>query len=134
MSGAWRVGGRVMNAVLEIQKTSEGKIQARRLDGKPLTPADRDEVRRRAVVETVPVATQGQATTRPIDLTAQEWIDIDNGKISAVLIDSEIGPLWFAFADDFLSGDVIPVFFASELPFLGKMTRGELCLRYAQKK
>jgi hypothetical protein len=47
-------------------------------------------------------------TERPADLTSQELIDIDNGKISAVLIDSDFGPLWFAFDDSFVSGDDIP--------------------------
>ena len=55
------------------------------------------------------------AANRPAHLTADEIIDIDNGKISAVLMDSDFGPLWFAFSDDFKSGDDIPVFFASEL-------------------
>ena len=74
------------------------------------------------------------ATTKPPHLTAQEIIDIDNGKISAVLIDSDFGPLWFAFNDDFQPGDNIPVFFASELPFLRKMTPEELRRRYKLKR
>jgi len=79
--------------------------------------------------DTVPVA-----ATSPTHLTAQELIDIDNGKISAVLIDSDFGPLWFAFDDGFQAGDDIPVFFASELPFLRQMTPEELRSRYAEKK
>ena len=51
-------------------------------------------------------------------MTAQEIIDIDAGKIIAVLIDSDFGALWFAFGDAFISGDDHPVFFATELPHL----------------
>ena len=56
------------------------------------------------------------------------------GEITAVLIDSPIvGPVWFASDDGFKSGDDIPVFFASELPFLRKMGETELRRRYEQK-
>ena len=60
--------------------------------------------------------------------------DFEKGRITAVLIDSPIvGPLWFAFADEFKPGDGIPVFFASELPFLRKMSQQELRRRYEEK-
>jgi hypothetical protein len=54
----------------------------------------------------------------------------------AVLIDSSVlgTSIWFAFDDDFKSGDDLPVFFASELPFLREMTTEELRRRYAEKK
>jgi hypothetical protein len=56
------------------------------------------------------------------------------GRIVAVLIDSPIvGPVWFALDDDFKSGDDIPVFYASELPHLQKMSEAELRKRYEQK-
>ena len=59
---------------------------------------------------------------------------VDDGDILAVLIDSPIvGPVWFAFDDDFKSGDAVPVFFASELPHLAKMTGTELRRRYEQR-
>lgn len=61
--------------------------------------------------------------------------DATEGRITAVLINSLIlGPVWFAFADDFKSGDDIPVFFASELPFLRTMSPEELHRRHAQKR
>ena len=74
------------------------------------------------------------AADRPAHLTAQELMDIDAGKITAVLIDSDFGPLWFAFNDDFQPGDEYPVFFASEMPFLRQMTPDELRRRYAEKR
>jgi hypothetical protein len=110
-----------MSAVIEIRKTDDGAILARRVDGKPLTPEDREEAKR-------------MAATRPTGLTVDEIIDIDAGKISAVLIDCDFGPFWFAFADDFKPGDDIPTFFASELPHLRQMTPDELRRRYAEKR
>jgi hypothetical protein len=74
------------------------------------------------------------AADRPAGLSAQEIIDIDNGKVIAVLIDCDFGPLWFAFDDGFKPSEDIPVFFASELPFLRQMTPDELRRRYAEKK
>jgi hypothetical protein len=59
---------------------------------------------------------------------------IDEGRIIAVLIDSPIvGPVWFALDDGWKSGDEIPVFFASELSHLQKMSPEELRKRYEQK-
>jgi hypothetical protein len=74
------------------------------------------------------------AADRPAGLSAQEIIDIDAGKISAVLIDCDFGPLWFAFNDEFQPGDEHPVFFVSELPFLRQMTPDELRRRYTEKQ
>ena len=114
---------------IEIRILDDGLLQARRLDGKPMTPEDREEAKRIADGAAAPVA-----ANRPAHLTAQELIDIDAGKIIAVLMDSDFGPLWFAFNDDFQPGDDTPVFFASELPFLRKMTPEELRRRYADKR
>jgi hypothetical protein len=62
-------------------------------------------------------------------------VDLTEGVIIAVLIDSPIvGPVWFAFNDNFHSGDNIPVFFASEIPFLRKMTADEIRRRYSEKR
>jgi len=60
--------------------------------------------------------------------------DVSEGPIIAVLIDSPIvGPVWFALDDGWKSGDGIPVFFASEIPHLQKMSGEELRKRYEQK-
>ena len=117
-----------MNATIEIQKTDDG-IFARRLDGKPLTAEDKEEARRMATTSPAPAT-----ANRPAHVTAQELIDIDNHKISAVLIDSDFGPLLFAFNDDFQSEDDIPVFYASELPFVRQMNETELRRCYNNKR
>ena len=43
-----------MNAALEIRKTPDGRIQARRIDGRPLTAEEREQARRMAASETAP--------------------------------------------------------------------------------
>jgi hypothetical protein len=43
-----------VNAAIEIRKNLDGRIQARRLDGKPLTSEDREEARRMAIIEELP--------------------------------------------------------------------------------
>ena len=77
-----------------------------------------------------------EAANRPAGLTAQELMDVDAGKISAVLIDCDFGPFWLALRDDWEPSpdERYPVFFASELPHLRKMTPVELRRRYAEKK
>ena len=43
-----------MNAAIQIRKTPDGRIQARRSDGKPFTPEDREEAKKLAVIEELP--------------------------------------------------------------------------------
>lgn len=90
--------------------------------------ADTDE---RNIMAVTAVHQQGEsrisAASRRPDVISEE-------SITAVLIDSPIvGPVWFTFDDEWKSGDDIPVFFASELPFLRKMTGAELRRRYEEK-
>jgi uncharacterized protein DUF3987 len=83
-------------------------------DGEGLTPAHR--------------VFAGQPAEEPV-------VDAAEGTMIAVLIDSPIvGPVWFAFDDNFKSGDDIPVFFTRELPFLRNMTEAEIRRRYDEKR
>lgn len=97
-----------MGAAIQVRKLPDGRLQVRRLDGKPLSTADREEARRIAEAE--------QAGPSFAELTAE----IDSGKVQAVLIHSEIlqAPLWLAFNAEFDPGDGLPVFYADELQFL----------------
>ena len=108
--------GPIVNVAIELRKTNDGRYQARRLDGMPMTPEDEAQARR-MVAEIKPV-------------------DVIDGTVRAVLIDSTVigAPVWFAFDDGFTSGDDIPVFFASELQFLRQMTEAELRRRYEDKR
>lgn len=80
-----------------------------------------------------PVVEIAPSTLAPRVAQKQADVSIDND-VTAVLIGSDFGPLWFAFNDRFQSGDDIPVFFASELPFLREMTSAELHRRYEEKR
>ena len=109
------MGTNSMNLAIEIRKSDDGAILARRLDGKPLTPGDREQARRIALVDQTPVS----------DPTV-----IIDGNILAVLIDSTLlrVPIWFALRDGWRpdEGDDTPIFYASELPALQAKTPEEL--------
>jgi hypothetical protein len=65
----------------------------------------------------------------------QSFDDVIDNTVVAVLFDWPMaGPFWLALRDDFISGDGLPVFFASELPHLRQMTPDELRRRYAEKR
>ena len=99
-------------SAIAVRKLPDGRIQARRLDGEPMSDADREEARRIAEAE--------QAEPSFGELTAKPAAEIDAGKVQAVLIDSEVlsAPLWLAFDAEFDPGDGLPVFYAAELQFL----------------
>jgi hypothetical protein len=104
-----------MTPVLQIRRTTDGRIQARRVDGRPLTAQDKQEAKR--------IATTDQ---RPISDPAV----LADDNVVAVLIDSSIvgAPIWFAFADQWKpsEADSIPIFYASELPALRQKTPEQL--------
>jgi len=104
-----------MNPAIEIRKTDDGAILARRLDGKPLTPEDREQARRIAAVDQTPIS----------DPTV-----IIDGNVVAVVIDSTLlgAPIWFALRDGWRpdEADSIPIFYASELPALRVKTPQQL--------
>ena len=67
-----------MKSEIEVRKLPDGRLQARRLDGRPLTQEDREHARRKASLETVSP-------------------DPTEGRIVAVLIASEVlgADIWF---------------------------------------
>ena len=107
-----------MNAQVEIKKTHDGVLLARRLDGKPLTTKDREEAKRIAASESAPLA----------DPPVVDQI-IDDRTV-AVLIDSSVlgAPIWFALRDGWQpdEADGVPIFYASELPALRQKTPDQL--------
>jgi len=62
-------------ADLEVKKTPEGKILARRLDGKPLSPEDREEARKVA---------QGEPDENPVVNVGQWWPEFHRLHIQTV--------------------------------------------------
>lgn len=106
-----------MNPGIQVRKTPDGRLQARRLDGKPLTPQDREEARRMAIIEDlsphaciIDEVRAGDGTLRAI-------------KICSFFLEKH---LWVLFDADFFPADDDPVFFSDELSFLKSKDHQEL--------
>lgn len=105
-----------MNVGIEIRKTPDGRIQARRLDGKPLSAADREEARRMAVIEELP----------PRAWVVEEARDRE--KLKAVKIWSVVlqDHLWLVIDRSFEPKDGLAIYYAEELPELKTKTPEQL--------
>lgn len=105
-----------MNAAIEIRKTPDGRIQARRMDGKPLTAEDREQARLMAVIEELP----------PRAWVAQEIRDGSNLKAikicSAVLQDH----LWLILDRSFEPKDGLAIYYPEELATIATKSPEEL--------
>lgn len=105
-----------MNAAIEIRKTADGRIQARRLDGNPLTRKDREEARLLAVGEELP---------------SRAWVaeEIRDGEtLKAVKICSALleDHLWLILDPSFEPRDSLAVYYPEELPLLKTKTPEDL--------
>lgn len=105
-----------MNASIEIRKTPNGRIQARRIDGLPLTPEDREEARRLAIVEELPPRAWMVEEVR------------DGGNLKAVKICSAVleDHLWLILDRSFEPRDDLAVYYPEELPILKTKTPEDL--------
>jgi hypothetical protein len=106
----------MMNAAIEIRKTPDGRIQARRLDGKPLTTEDREEAQRIAVIEELP----------PRAWVAEEiW---DGNRLRAVKICSAFleDHLWLTLDRSFEPKDSLAIYYPEEFPELKTKTPEQL--------
>jgi hypothetical protein len=105
-----------VNAAIEIRKTPDGRIQARRLDGRPLTSEDREEARRMALIKELP----------PRAWVAQEIRDGSNLKAmkicSAVLQDH----LWLILDGSFEPKDELAIYYPEELATIATKSPEEL--------
>ena len=105
-----------MNTALEIRKTRDGRIQARRSDGKPLTGEDREEAKRLAVIEELP---------------ARAWVveEIRHGqtlravKICSALLEDD---LWLVIDRIYQPTDGLAIYYAEELSELRTKTQDQL--------
>jgi hypothetical protein len=105
-----------VNAAIEIRKTLDGRIQARRLDGKPLTPEDREEAQRIAVIE---------------ELSPRAWVaeEIRDGNhLRAVKICSAVlqDHLWLIFDRSFEPKDGLAIYYPEELATIETKSLEEL--------
>jgi hypothetical protein len=104
------MGGHPVSSALEIRKTGDGRVQARRKDGLPLTPEDRQ-----AAKEII-----AQVSLPPRAWIVEQIRDDATGKLVGTKICSAVlaSHLWLLHDPDFVPPDNDPVFFESELEFL----------------
>lgn len=105
-----------MTPAIEIRKTPDGRVQARRLDGKPLSAKDREEARRLAVIE---------------ELAPRAWVveEVrDGGNLKAAKIASAVlqDHLWLVIDRTFDPKDGLAIYYAEELPELKTKTPEQL--------
>ena len=105
-----------MNAAIAIRRLPDGRILARRKDGKPLTPQDREEAKKLAVIEELP---------------PRAWVvdEIRDGKtLKAVKICSAFleDHLWLVIDRSYQSTDGLAIYYPEELAELGTKTPEQL--------
>jgi len=105
-----------MNPAIAIRKTPDGRIQARRLDGKPLTPDDIEQAKSMAVIEELP---------------PRAWVveEIRDGeKLKAVKICSALleDHLWLVIDRSYRPTDGLAIYYPDELAELGTKTPEQL--------
>ena len=104
-------------ALLDIKRTPEGKLLARRKDGLPLTPEDREEAKLLA-----------QAEETPLRAWVIEEVYGDDGKLRAVLICSALlhDDFWVVWDRSFEPKDNLVIYFGEELSLLKTKTPKEI--------
>ena len=110
-----------MSAAIAVQKLPDGRLQARRLDGKPLSDTDRQEARRMAEAETASTEKNDKPAEAPLRAWEIERVtDPATGELRAVHICSAPleSHLWVLADPEFLPPDDDPIFFADEFEIL----------------
>lgn len=105
-----------MNSAIAIRTTPDGRIQARRIDGRPLTPLDREEAKTLAVMESLP---------------PRAWVVEEirhGGSLKAVKICSAPleDHLWLVIDRNYQPTDGLAIYYPEELAELGKKTLKQL--------
>ena len=105
-----------MNAAIAIRKTPEGRIQAHRKDGKPLTDADREEARSMALFVGVP---SGAWVTKELR---------DGGKLKAVKVCSGLlqDQLWVIVDRRYQPKDGLAIYYPEEFLELKSKTQEQV--------
>jgi hypothetical protein len=105
-----------MNAAIEIRKTADGRIQARRKDGRPLTPEDREQARRMASIDELP----------PRSWVIEEVFDRQNLraiKICSAFLEDH---LWLVIDRSYQPIDRLAIYYPEELTELTTKTLQQL--------
>jgi hypothetical protein len=105
-----------VNGAIEIRKTPDGRIQARRRDGRPLTTEDREQARLMAVFEELPPRAWVVQEIRTGDCLRAVKI------CSAVLLDR----LWLILDRGFEPKDGLAIYYPEELTILKSKSSEEL--------
>ena len=98
-------------ALLEVKKTPNGRTLARRTDGRPLTPRDREEAKQMI---------QTQEDLTPIRAWVVDRVYGDNEELRALLICSAMleAHLWVIWDRSFEPKNNLAVYYAEEIPLL----------------
>jgi len=98
-------------ALLEVKKTPDGRNLARRTDGRPLTPRDREEARRMI---------QTREDLTPIRAWVVEEVRGETGALMAAQICSALleSHLWVVWDRNFQPKDDLAIYYGDELPLL----------------
>lgn|GEM_PF-2767510 len=105
-----------MNPAIQVRKTPDGRIQARRKDGRPLTPEDREQARRMAVIDELP----------PRSWVIEEVFDRQNLraiKICSAFLEDH---LWLIFDRNYQPIDGLAIYYGEELAELKTKTPEQL--------
>ena len=103
--------------MIEVKRTPEGKVLARRTDGQPLTAVDREAAKTMAI-----------AGEPPLRARVADWVHGDDGTLRAVLICSALleDHLWLIIDRSFTPTDDCAIYYAEELPLLKDKTLADL--------
>ena len=103
--------------MIEVKRSPEGKILARRTDGQPLTAEDREAAKTLAIAE-----------EQPLRARVVERIHGDDGTLRAVLICSDLleDHLWLVIDRSFTPADDSAIYYPEELPLLKNKTLADL--------
>jgi len=103
--------------MIEVKRSPEGQILARRTDGQPLTAQDREAAKSMAIAEEPPL--RARVAERRYD---------ENGILQAVLVCSDLleDHLWIVIDRSFIPTDDCAIYYHEELPLLRDKTLADL--------
>ena len=105
-----------MNAGIEIRKTADGRFQARRKDGRPLTSEDREQARRMAVIDELP----------PRSWVIEEVFDRQNLRAIKICCAFLEDHLWIVIDRSYQPIDRLAIYYPEELTELTTKTLEQL--------
>ena len=105
-----------MNPAIAIRKTLDGRVQARRIDGKPLSVQDREDARLMVMIEELPPRASVVEEVR------------DEQKLRAVKICSTLVEehLWLLLDRTYQPRGGLAIYYPEELPVLNNKTPEQL--------